>query len=107
MFVFFVFQESQCDVGLGLPFLTNVVVSCAGGFGNAAPLWVGPMGEEKTVPMMMAHSRVSFVPRVVGRGAFHLAETVQAGSVPVQRYDEAFLLAERDSTMGVGPDHVY
>merc|ERR1719434_104755 len=36
----------------------------------------------------MADSRVSLVPRGFGRTAFHLAETIQKGLVPVYVYDD-------------------
>ena len=54
------------------------VVFCAGGNCNAVPLWAGPMGVEKTVPMITADSRVmiTFFEKL-GRGAFHHVETVQ------------------------------
>lgn len=127
---------SQSDSGLDLPFMQNVVVLSAGGYGNVpVPLLAGPKSVEKLVPMdqrpllanyvgslvhaphdmrhrmaesmhrsfqpnemfvgqsvswehIMADSRVSLVPRGFGRTAFHLAETIQKGLVPVYVYDD-------------------
>ena len=49
---FFVFQLSQCDDGLDLPYMPNVVVFSAGGYDDVfAPLLSWSMSVEMTVPM--------------------------------------------------------
>ena len=51
--LFLVFQQSQCDAGLGLPFKPNEVVLSAGGHGNVL---VSPMAHPKSVEPMVQQS---------------------------------------------------
>ena len=58
---------SQCDYGLDLPFVQNVVDLSAGGYGSdRVPLLIGANSVAKT----------------------HIAETIQKGLVPVYVYDD-------------------
>ena len=82
-------------------FMPNVVLSCSGGYGSAVPLQAGPMGVQKTVPMIMADSRVSFAPREVGRGATDDYGRFSCDLRSSRRW--AWCISpRRDSTSGIG-----
>ena len=132
--LFLDWQECQCNAGLDLPFMPNVVVLSAGGYGNVpVPLLAGPTSVEETAPMdqrgLLANSpgslflathdmrkrlaefmNRSFHPneRFVGRNALreHIMADSRVSLVPREVVRGAFDLAETVQ-MGLVPVHVY